>query len=119
MVVVEYKNLISNVMLIHLRIVCYESFLYEFVISDGCYSITLLLVYHKQDNNFFLTIIVTVYFFFIITIHFYLVKIISSILILNRFLSIDISTIIVRVNFSETTTINRHFLRPFQLYRIS
>ena len=55
MFVVEY-NLIRNVMLNYLYcliVVFYEKKLYDFVISDGCYNIYLLLIYHKYDNKFY------------------------------------------------------------------
>ena len=34
--------------------VFYENYLYEFVISDGCYNIYLLVIYHKHDNKFYI-----------------------------------------------------------------
>ena len=57
MFVVEYNNLIRNVMLKYLCcsiVVLWENCLYEFEISDGCYNIYLLLISHKHDTNFYI-----------------------------------------------------------------
>ena len=35
-------------------VVLYENYLYELVISNGCYNIYLLLIYHKDDNKFYI-----------------------------------------------------------------
>ena len=55
--VVEYNNLIRNVMLnylYYLIVVFYKKFTYEFAFSGGCYNTYLLLINQKHDNKFYI-----------------------------------------------------------------
>ena len=70
--------------LYYLIVVFYEIFLCEFAISDGCYSIYLLMIYRNRDNKFYIRHLLYSTYFFFISFRFYLVKIISNNLILNR-----------------------------------